>query len=1163
MSASFIHLRVHSEYSLVDSTVRIGALVKAAQAARMPALALTDDSNLFGLVKFYKYAEAAGIQPIAGCDLWVREADLIGRMTLLVQDLDGYRRLCRWLSAAWRAERDLQGRVIIEADWLRSDNGGLIALSGGHHGLLNEALLHGRDTQALASAQAWAQAFPDRYYVELSRCGREHEETGWRLAADLAARLDLPAVASNDVRFLQARDFHAHEARVAIHDGYALSDRNRPRRYSEEQWLKTPAAMAELFAECPQALANSVAIARRCSFDLPRGTYHLPRFPCPAEQSEDALLTRDAERGLEQRLREHGCANGHDPTSYARRLSDELAVILKMGFAGYYLVVADFIGWAKQQGIPVGPGRGSGAGSLVAYALGITELDPLQYDLLFERFLNPERVSMPDFDIDFCMDRRDEVIRYVGERYGRDKVSQIITHGSMAARAVVRDAGRVLSLPYGLVDKIAKLIPNRPLGTSLGDALGRTDKAQKESERISAELCQLYESDDEIRPLVDLALELEGLVRNAGKHAGGVVIAPEAITQYSPLHQEDPKDTPVTHFDMKDVEEIGLVKFDFLGLRTLTIIQWAVDAINRRSDRAGKPPLDIIKLPLDDALTYRLLKRGETTAVFQLESRGLKELICKLQPDCFEDIIALVALYRPGPLQSGMVVDFVERKHGRQEVSYPHPLLEPILKPTYGVIVYQEQVMQIAQVLAGYTLGGADLLRRAMGKKKAEEMAQQRAIFESGAVANGIDAQVATGIFDLMEKFAEYGFNKSHSAAYALVSYQTAWLKAHYPAEFMAAVLSSDMDNTDKLVEFLRDCERARITVRKPDVNDSDWKFEAEENGQIRYGLGAIKGVGMQVGATIAAKRREAGPYTDLNDLLTRMGSLKPNKRVLETLINSGALDALGPNRASLAAFLPEALRAADQRQRDGEAGQVDLFGAARVDTQMPGCTELPEWPLLSLLKGERDSLGWYLSGHPVDVQRKLLDGFISGRLGELDGRIPERPRRDDPPLILAGLIVAQRPRGDASRYVAIEDGSGRMELAFHGEVLAEHAPLLINDQLLVVEGQVGIDRFTEQPQMKVRRAWSVSQASGQFARGLRISINGRGPAIVDDLKRVLTPYRGGPAHVQVALQREDGPVQFALPENWRVAASIELKELLEALPGVRSVEIHFARGAV
>ena len=1162
MPAPFVHLRLHSEYSLVDSTVRIPGLVKAAAKAGMPAIALTDDSNVFAMVKFYKAAEKAGIQPIAGCDVWVRDGDEVGRATLLVQDQKGYRRLCQWLSAAWRKGRDLKDRVIIDGEWLEHGSAGVLALAGGMQGSVGQALLAGREAQARSLAERWAARFPDRYFFELSRCGREHEAEWFAAAADLAAQLDLPAVASNDVRYLQARDSLAHEARVAIHDGFALNDKNRPRLYSGEQWLKDGDTMATLFADCPELISNTLAVAQLCSFDLPRGVYHLPRYPVDSGEGEEAILTRHAREGLDRRIERHGIAAHMRREDYDERLSEELGVIVSMGFPGYYLVVADFINWAKQHQIPVGPGRGSGAGSLVAWAVGITDLDPLRYDLLFERFLNPERVSMPDFDIDFCMDRRDEVIDYVGRRYGREQVSQIITHGSMAARAVVRDTGRVQGLPYGLVDRIAKLIPNRPLGTSLGDSLGRTEKSQKEPERISAELCELYSSDDEVRPLVDLALELEGLVRNAGKHAGGVVIAPAPITDFCPLHQEAEADTPVTHYDMKDVEEVGLVKFDFLGLRTLTIIHWAIEAINQRRLDGGEAALDIDALPLDDPQTYALLKRCDTTAVFQLESRGMKELIRKLQPDCFEDIIALVALFRPGPLQSGMVDDFVDRKHGRAEVSYPHPMLEPILKPTYGVIVYQEQVMQIAQVLAGYTLGGADLLRRAMGKKKPEEMAKQRVIFEQGAAGNGIEPKVATAIFDLMEKFAEYGFNKSHSAAYALVSYQTAWLKAHYPAEFMAAVLSSDMDNTDKVVEALRDCARSGIQVRKVSINEGEWYFRADQGKQIRYGLGAIKGVGHAVGEMIVNARQSGGAFRDLNDLLSRLELGKINRRVLEALIASGAADGLGPNRASLSAFVPEAMRGADQRQRDGASGQTDIFGAAQVVAEAPGCPAKPEWPLLSLLKAERDTLGWYVSGHPVDAYRSMLDGFTSARIGELDGRIPERSRRDDPPLILAGQIVAMRQRNDSSRFVAIEDGSGRIELAFFGEVFAESAPLLISEEIIVVEGQVSMDSFSEQPQMRVRRAWSVPQACAQFARGLRIALNGCGVEAITELKKILAPYRGGPALVRVLLERPEGAVQFELPDTWRVAASADLKDLIELIPGVQKVELHFPKGA-
>jgi len=1146
----------------VDSTVRIPALIKAASQAQMPALALTDDSNVFAMVKFYKAAEKAGIQPIAGCDVWVRDGDDIGRATLLVQDQDGYRRMCRWLSGAWRKGRDLRDRVIIDGSWLDEGTTGVLALGGGMQGSIGQALLGGREARARELSEIWSKRFPDRFFFELSRCGREHEAEWFAAAADLAADLDLPAVATNDVRYLRNNESLAHEARVAIHDGFALNDKNRPRLYSEEQWLKDGATMAELFADCAELISNTAAVAQLCTYNLPRGVYHLPRFPVETGETEEQILTRQAQEGLLKRIERHGIAGHMQREDYDERLAEELGVIVSMGFPGYYLVVADFINWAKAHNIPVGPGRGSGAGSLVAWAVGITDLDPLRYDLLFERFLNPERVSMPDFDIDFCMDRRDEVIDYVGERYGRAQVSQIITHGSMTARAVVRDTGRVQGLPYGLVDRIAKLIPNRPLGTSLGDSLGRTEKSQKEPDRISTELCELYGNDDEVRPLVDLALELEGLVRNAGKHAGGVVIAPAPITDFCPLHQEAEADTPVTHYDMKDVEEVGLVKFDFLGLRTLTIIHWAVEAINVRRLRGGESAMDIDALPLDDAATYTLLKRCDTTAVFQLESRGMKELIKKLQPDCFEDIIALVALFRPGPLQSGMVDDFVDRKHGRAEVSYPHEMLEPILKPTYGVIVYQEQVMQIAQVLAGYTLGGADLLRRAMGKKKPEEMAKQRVIFEQGAAGNGIEPAVATSIFDLMEKFAEYGFNKSHSAAYALVSYQTAWLKAHYPAEFMAAVLSSDMDNTDKVVEALRDCARNRIRVRHANINEGDWYFRANEDNQIRYGLGAIKGVGHAVGEMIEQARQSGGPFADLNEFLERLELGKLNRRVLEALVASGAADSLGPNRASLSAFIPEAMRGADQRQRDGLSGQGDIFGAAQVVAEAPGCPEVPEWPLLSLLKAERDTLGWYVSGHPVDAYRKILDGFTSAKIGELEGKVPERARRDDPSLLLAGQIVGMRQRNDSSRFVAIEDGSGRIELAFFGEAFAESAPILINDEIIVVEGQVSIDSFSDQPQMRVKRAWTVPQACGQFARGLRIALNGCGAEVITELKRILAPYRGGPAVVRVQLQRPEGPVQYQLPDTWRVAASGELKDLIELVPGVEKVELHFPRSS-
>ncbi|HKE46707.1 MAG TPA: DNA polymerase III subunit alpha, partial [Rhodanobacteraceae bacterium] len=788
MSAEFIHLHVHSEYSLTDSTIRVGDLVDACVREGMPAVALTDQSNLFALVKFYKAAEAAGIKPIAGCDLWIAERDERAppqRLTVLCQNRAGYLNLSRLLSRAYATHRHGEN-ALVHIDWLGEASEGLIVLAG-RESDIGRLLIGGRDDAARVRAEWLRERFPDRLYLEATRTHKATEEAFLDGALALGATLDLPLVASNDVRFLHRDDFEAHEARVCIHAGRVLADPKRPRDYTAEQYLKSPEQMAALFKDLPELALNSVELAKRCNLELSFGKYFLPAFPVPSDHTLASFIRDNARAGLADRLSKHPPAAGFAREDYEKRLEIELDVIVQMGFPGYFLIVADFINWAKQHDIPVGPGRGSGAGSLVAYALGITDLDPLQFDLLFERFLNPERVSMPDFDVDFCMEGRDRVIRYVAEKYGRERVSQIITYGTMAAKAVVRDVGRVLGMSYGYVDRIAKLVPFE-LGITLDDALTK-----------EPELKRLYESEEEIRNLIDLARSLEGLTRNAGMHAGGVVIAPSVLTDFAPLYCEEGSTSVVTQFDKDDVEAAGLVKFDFLGLRTLTIIDWAVASINRIRASQGEPPLDINAIPMDDAPTYALLKACRTTAVFQLESRGMKDLIRRLQPDCFEDIVALVALFRPGPLQSGMVDDFINRKHGRIEgpIDYLHPDLKPTLLATYGVILYQEQVMQIAQVLAGYTLGGADLLRRAMGKKKPEEMAKQRSIFIDGAVARGVRQQQAAEIFDLMEKFAGYGFNKSHSAAYALLSYQTAYLKAHYPAAFMAAVLSADMDHTD------------------------------------------------------------------------------------------------------------------------------------------------------------------------------------------------------------------------------------------------------------------------------------------------------------------------------------------------------------------------------
>jgi DNA polymerase-3 subunit alpha len=808
----------------------------------------------------------------------------------------------------------------------------------------------------------------------------------------------------------------------------------------------------------------------------------------------------------------------------------------------------------------------------VAWSLDITDLDPLRYELLFERFLNPERVSMPDFDIDFCMERRDEVIDYVARRYGREKVSQIITYGTMAAKAVLRDTGRVLGMGYSHVDRIAKTIPLRPLDITLDDALGVSEKSRKEPERVSADFKAAYEAEDEVRQLVDLARKLEDLTRNAGKHAGGVVIAPSALTDFAPLYGDLRSEGVVTQFDKDDVEAVGLVKFDFLGLRTLTIIDWAVKAINALREAGGEPALDITHLATDDSRTYRLLASGETTAVFQLESRGMKELARKLKPGVFDEIIALGALYRPGPLQSGMVDEFVERKHGRRAVTYPHPLLEPILKPTYGVIVYQEQVMQIAQVLAGYSLGGADLLRRAMGKKNAAEMAKERIKFETGAADRGVAASVASAIFDLMEKFAEYGFNKSHSAAYAMVTYQTAWLKAHYPAPFMAAVLSSDMDNTDKVVNFLDDARALKIEVLRPDANVGTWMFEALDVRTIRYGLGAIKGVGHGAVEAIVKSRAEGGPFASLLDLCQRVDATHLNKRVLEALIHAGALDALAANRATLMAQLPEVVKAADQRLRERAAGQSSLFGfdAAPSAGSASAALVLPvvaEWPLMQLLNGERDTLGHYLSGHPTDAHRELIEQLVTVPIGRLEeihrpAANPGERRRNEQLVAIGGLVAQQRRRGDQMAFVQLEDASGRIEVSFFREVFNEFAPLLTKDRILIVEGGLSLDEFSGNLVVRARRAWGLDEACERFARQVRIKLDGIGADFAQRLSAQIKPFVPGPAALRVEYRSADAQAELELGEAWRVRATPALVDALRLLPGIRQVQMQLGKAS-
>ncbi len=1153
---TFVHLRLHTEYSLVDGIVRVSGLMRAVAAAGMPAVALTDHGNLFAMVKFHREAEKRGVKPVVGADLWIADGGERAEpvlLTLLAQDSGGFRNLTRLVSRSY-LEGQERGRPMLSREWLDADSiRGLIALSGGTQGDVGRALLSGRPAEADAILARWQELFGDRYYLDVQRTGRPGEEEHIAGVLALVAGRAAPVVATNDVRFLTREEFEAHEARVCIHGGHRLDDPARPRPYTPEQYLKSPAEMAALFSDLPEALENSVEIARRCSLPLAQGGIFMPAFAVPDGTSAPDYLRRLAMDGLARRI---GTAAG-EADGYVARLNQELRVICDMGFEGYFLVVADFIRWAREQEIPVGPGRGSGAGSLVAWSLGITDLDPIRHDLLFERFLNPERVSMPDFDIDFCMSRRDRVIEYVADRYGRDRVSQIITFGSLAARAVVRDVGRVLGLPYGFVDGVAKLIPFE-LGITLEDAL------EKEPE-----LARRYGAEDEVRDLVDLAKRLEGLARNAGTHAGGVVIAPSPLTDFTALYCESAGASVVTQFDKDDVEQVGLVKFDFLGLRTLTIIDWAVRLINAKRLAAGEAPLDLERIPLDDAETFKLLRSGKTTAIFQLESRGITDLVRKLQPDRFDDIVALVALFRPGPLQSGMVDDFIARKHGRgaATIDYLHPSLAEILKPTYGVILYQEQVMQIAQTLSGYTLGGADLLRRAMGKKKPEEMATQRSVFVDGAVAHGVPAARAGYIFDLIEKFAGYGFNKSHSVAYALLAYQTAWLKAHYPEAFMAAVLSCDMENTDKVVSFIDECAGLGLEVLPPDVNESNYAFTVAGPGTIRYGLGAIKGVGEGAVEAIVGERGRAGTFRDLVDLCRRVDLRQAGKRTLEAMLKAGCFDAFGRTRASLAAALPAAIQLGEQRTRALTAGQDDLFGglagtATGIDLPDIEIPQLAEWSEAQRLAGERETLGLFLSGHPIAEYEQELRQVAPARIVDLGGPRPAADMRGfggGKSVTVAGLVLEMRRRGSRMTLV-LDDRSARIEVSLFDDVWHAHRAVITRDAILVVEGQLRYDEFIDDWRINAKKLTPIDELRERDARRLmiRLPAGGGDGRLLAKLEEILRTGRGGRCAVAAHYIGGEARGTLTFGEEWSVKPTKALLDELARLVGRDGIRLGY-----
>lgn len=1153
----FIHLKVHSDFSMVDGLSKVPPLVKKVAEMGMPAMALTDFTNLCGLVKFYGTAHGCGIKPIIGADFAMQSSefgDELTKLTVLAADNEGYKNLTLLISEAY-LRGHVQHQPVIDKEWLANHAKGLIILSGAKNGEVGKALLKGNKALAADVAAFYQTHFPDRFYVELTRTGRADEEAYLHFALEYAEQYDFPVVATNDVVFLTPDFFEAHEIRVAIHDGFTLDDPRRPKNYSNQQYLRTEEEMCELFADIPEALQNSVEIAKRCNVTVRLGEYFLPAFPTEGME-ETEFLIKKSEEGLERRLAflfPDEKVRAERRPEYDERLKIELEVINNMGFPGYFLIVMEFIQWSKDNAVPVGPGRGSGAGSLVAYALDITDLDPLEYDLLFERFLNPERVSMPDFDVDFCMDKRDQVIDHVAEMYGRDAVSQIITFGTMAAKAVIRDVGRVLGHPFGFVDRISKLIPPDP-----GMTLEKAFKAEPA-------LPELYEKDEEVKDLIDMCRILEGCTRNAGKHAGGVVISPTTITDFAPIYADAEGNFPVTQFDKNDVETAGLVKFDFLGLRTLTIIDWALGLINPRLAKEGKDPVRIESIPLEDQASFNLLQNSETTAVFQLESRGMKELIKRLQPDCFEDIIALVALFRPGPLQSGMVDNFIDRKHGREAISYPdetwqHESLKEILDPTYGIILYQEQVMQIAQVLSGYTLGGADMLRRAMGKKKPEEMAKQRATFEEGAIANGVDGELAMKIFDLVEKFAGYGFNKSHSAAYALVSYQTLWLKTHYPAEFMAAVMTADMDNTEKVVGLVDECLRMKLKVLPPDINSGLYRFNVDETGAIVYGIGAIKGVGEGPIDAILEARNKDGHFKDLFDFCARIDLKKVNKRVIEKLIFAGALDRLGPHRAALMASLNDAVKAASQHHQAEAFGQADMFG---VLTDAPEevehkYTQVEPWPEKVWLEGERDTLGLYLTGHPINAYLKELGKYTSCRLKDAT------PTRRDQSVTISGLVIAARvmttKRGTRIGLMTLDDRSGRMEVMLFSDALDRYAELLEKDKILVVSGQVSFDDFNGGLKMSAREVMDLGSAREKYARGISVSVNESqiDGQFFERFSNILEPHRAGTVPVNVYYQRSNARARLTLGTEWRVTPSDTLLDELKQLLGKNQVELEF-----
>ena len=1128
----FVHLRLHTEFSIVDSTCRIDDVVQAAADDQQPALAITDLSNLFGAIKFYKAARGKGVQPILGAEIFLEGlgADplALSRVMVLVQSSKGYLNLSELLARAW-TQNMVKTNAVVKLAWLQELSEGLILLSGAQAGPVGQALVQGDASRAAEIALQLASIFTHRFYLELQRAGRPEDNTHVVATVKLAARLSLPVVATHPVQFLAQDDYESHEARVCISEGEILGNQRRVRKFTRDQYFKSSAEMQTLFADVPSALANSVEIAKRCNLSLVLGKPQLPNYPTPLTDGkpmpiEDYFRLLSVE-GLEERLAHlypDSAKREAERPRYADRLEFEINTILKMGFPGYFLIVGDFINWAKKNGCPVGPGRGSGAGSLVAYSLKITDLDPLQYNLLFERFLNPERVSMPDFDIDFCQTNRDRVIDYVKDKYGRDAVSQIATFGTMAARAAIRDVGRVLDMSYMFCDGISKLIPNKPGQHITIDGAIKAEPV----------LAERLEKEDEVKTLLALAQKLEGMTRNVGMHAGGVLIAPGKLTDFCPLYQQPGSTSAVSQYDKDDVEAIGLVKFDFLGLATLTILELAREMIVKR--HKGQEHFAFENIPLDDTATYKLFADGRTESVFQFESRGMQGMLKDARPSRLEDLIALNALYRPGPMD--LIPSFVARKHGREVVEYPHPLVEKVLSETYGIMVYQEQVMQTAQVLGGYSLGGADLLRRAMGKKKAEEMAEHRAIFRKGAEVNGLSETKADEVFDLMEKFAGYGFNKSHAAAYSLLAYHTGWLKVHFTAEFFCANMTIEMDDTDKLKVLFEDALKFGMHFDPPDVNRGTHRFEPVSDKVIRYGLGAIKGTGQQAIDAIVKAREEGGPFTSLFDFCVRVDRSRLNKRTVEALVKAGAFDSLQRNRASLAASVDRAFEFSTATAANAnQGGLFDMMGddAHGSSTQEPDLVDVLPWGVKEQLTNEKTAVGFYLSGHLFDAVEREVRLFAKRKIDDLiDSREPQ---------LLAGIVsdlrVINGQRGKLAIF-KLDDKSAVMEATADEAMINVNRHLLKDDELVIVMAKMQADRFSGGYRLSIQQVWDLPSARCRFGKFLRVAVNGRAPEVAK-LVKAFPPQRE---------MTEQGELMRGLPVRLKlerkvdnVAASAEL----------------------